>query len=261
MLPRTVTCLKSCLSGSFCRPYVNCARRASIQRSESAFAQFVQHFSTSDASKGAESTLKQTPKQFTWKSDFDEFLDKNAPCQVFGTSPRADLFDGRKALECGILEDDLRYRTTCYSKGIRPPYIHINEHRVAMHVSLTTLPLDQLGHQILRQVVGERRYDLRKKELVLQCNHFASRIENKRYLVQTLDKLILSCQRLALDAPLVGEDARSEIPSIVDSLKTTGGGPRDALMSSNINRAGLIVNRRPKPAPSTWDQLGLDEYK
>eukprot|EP00522_Entomoneis_paludosa_P004965 CAMPEP_0172470506 /NCGR_PEP_ID=MMETSP1065-20121228/66507_1 /TAXON_ID=265537 /ORGANISM="Amphiprora paludosa, Strain CCMP125" /LENGTH=256 /DNA_ID=CAMNT_0013228455 /DNA_START=255 /DNA_END=1025 /DNA_ORIENTATION=- len=215
-------------------------------------------FFSSETAASSEGASKK--KSFSWVSRFDDVFDPTAPDPVWGTEPPAVLFDGTKVMECGILEDDLKYRTSHFEKGDVEPFIHLNEHRVAVHVAFDLLPLDEMGREILRQVVGERRYDLRKKELILQCNYFASRIENKRYLVKMLDKLILSCQRITKDLDNVGEETRTEIPHASDTLPTFGGGDKTILTSSHPIRNGLIVNRPPKPAPSTWDQLGLEEY-
>mmetsp|Transcript_12538 Transcript_12538/g.34789 ORF Transcript_12538/g.34789 Transcript_12538/m.34789 type:complete len:263 (-) Transcript_12538:80-868(-) len=218
-----------------------------------------QHRCLSSGEKDAAATAKKAAS-FKWNSKLDDLFDPTNTCPVFGKGPRVSLYHSPKMLECGVREDNLKYRTTCYGKGLHPPYIHLNEHRVAVHVELRLLPLEKLGHEILRQVVGEQRYNLTRNELILQCNQFPSRIENKRYLVQTLNKLILSCQRLEQEAHNPGEDVRTEIPHISDSLETTGGGPKDALLSNNPGRVGFVVNRKPKPSPATWDQLGLDEY-
>mmetsp|Transcript_7164 Transcript_7164/g.9304 ORF Transcript_7164/g.9304 Transcript_7164/m.9304 type:complete len:221 (-) Transcript_7164:194-856(-) len=152
------------------------------------------------SSSAEANALEDTSNQFHWNSEMDDLFDPSAPCLVYGSATRIPR-PPSKVMECGVEEDDLRYKTTNYEKLLKPPYIHPNEHKVVLHVTLEDLTLDEIGHEILKQAVGHNRYDLRKKELRLQCNHFASRIENKRYLVQTLDKLILSCQRLAKDLP------------------------------------------------------------
>ena len=52
---------------------------------------------------------------------------------------------------------------------------------------------------ILKDIVG-RRYNEERQQLFLQTVQFGSRIENKRYLVDMLDRLVLACQRLAKEA-------------------------------------------------------------
>lgn len=154
-------------------------------------------FSTASRDFGSKSN-----SEFHFESSLDNLFDPSAPCMIFGEEkpiPKPPT----KLLKCGIPENMLRYKTTHFEKTIKAPYVHTCEHRIYVLVDLDLLPLDEVGHEILKQVAGHNRYDLRKKELRLQCNHFPSRIENKRYVVDTLDKLILACQRVAKDVSKV----------------------------------------------------------
>jgi len=100
-------------------------------------------------------------------------------------------------LKCGISENSLRFRTTCYPRLMLPPYTHNSEYKVTLKVSLRDIPLEtELEKTIFFQIVGSR-YLADKKELRLTSEKFASRIENKRYLCSVLDRIVLSSKRLA----------------------------------------------------------------
>jgi len=103
-----------------------------------------------------------------------------------------------KRLKCGVPESKLRFSTTSFGRTMNDPHVHPNEHRVVMKLNLNDVPLDRNGieMEILREIVGTRLNDERN-ELRLMSNQFGSRIENKRHLVDMLDRIVLSCQRLA----------------------------------------------------------------
>lgn len=137
-------------------------------------------------------------------SYLDSILDPSAPASLFGSSslaeeePSAVLLRSNKFLKCGISENVLRFKTQSYGRLLNAPFVHANEHRVVLLISLDELPLStQLEHDILEEIVGVQRYNRERNELRLQSVQFGSRIENKRHLVSMLDRLVLSCQTLA----------------------------------------------------------------
>jgi len=88
------------------------------------------------------------------------------------------------------------------------PYVHVREHQVILKVNLrrpgvrddSSSPpcyLTDLEQAILLEIVGPSRYNVQTQELRLTSNSFGSRIENKRHLTSMLDRIIISCQRLA----------------------------------------------------------------
>lgn len=138
-----------------------------------------------------------------YDSPLDEVLAPDAPCPIYGTAGRPPMRQ-RKFLECGLPEDLIRFHTTVWDKTLLAPFVHTREHRVALHVDLKDLPLDDVGKQILQQVVGHQRYDVKRNVLKMNAAHFPSRIENKRYLVRMLDKVVIACQRVAKSLPVEG---------------------------------------------------------
>lgn len=131
-------------------------------------------------------------------------------------SPMKDLFDNMhsagpttlgttefvpvntKFLKCGVAESALRFTTTAYGRLSDAPFVHPSEHRVILQVSTDKLPLSPQEQDILKEIVGSR-WNEERQELRLQSTQFGSRIENKRHLVSMLDRIVLSCQRLALE--------------------------------------------------------------
>lgn len=103
-------------------------------------------------------------------------------------------------LDCGICESDLRFRTTSYGRFALPPYVSPGEHRVTVTLSLDAIPWDaQRGEaekKILLEIVGPR-YNQEKNDLKLSSEKFGSRIENKRYLVGMIEKIVSNARELA----------------------------------------------------------------
>jgi hypothetical protein len=103
-------------------------------------------------------------------------------------------------LDCGICESELRFRTTSYGRFALPPYVSPGEHRVTVTLNLDAIPWDeQRGEaekEILLQIVGPR-YNPEKNVLKLSSEKFGSRIENKRYLVGMIEKIVSSSRELA----------------------------------------------------------------
>lgn len=136
------------------------------------------------------------------QSLFDR-MEANAPSSIPATEyVRAP----EKHLKCGIPESALRFTTTAYGRTLMAPHVHPKEHQVIMKVDSSKLPLNEIEKDILREIVGPRLNDERN-ELRLTSNQFGSRIENKRHLVSMLDRIVLSCQRLAKEIEL---DAKRE---------------------------------------------------
>jgi len=105
-------------------------------------------------------------------------------------------------LDCGICESDLRFRTTSYGRFALPPYVAPGEHRVTVTLSLDAIPWDaergEAEKEILLQIVGSR-YNPEKNELKLSSEKFGSRIENKRYLVGMIEKIVSNSRELATE--------------------------------------------------------------
>jgi hypothetical protein len=122
--------------------------------------------------------------------DLFDRMERNGPTAL-GTT---DFFSEKKYLDCGIPESALRFTTSSYGRLQQAPFVHPNEHRVVMTARTTSMSATE--KQILREIVGDRFSDT-KNTVRLASNQFGSRIENKRHLVSMLDRIVLSCQRLA----------------------------------------------------------------
>ena len=134
---------------------------------------------------------------FGEESPLDSFLEPGAPTPLFG-STEFNPQPASKRLECGVEESSLRFKTRSYGRLLQAPFVHPNEHKVVMTVPFAALGLNALERDILKEIVGSRWHEDRQ-ELQLQSVSFGSRIENKRHLVSMLDRLVLSCQRLAAE--------------------------------------------------------------
>ena len=100
-------------------------------------------------------------------------------------------------LECGIPESELRFRTMSYGRFALPPYVSPGEHRVTVKVALSAIPFEnEQEKEIFLEIVGSR-YNSKKGDLQLSSEKFASRIENKRYLVDVIEKIVLNARKLA----------------------------------------------------------------
>lgn len=151
------------------------------------------------------STIAQTPLPRFFgavneNEDYDsplkalfERMERNGPTAL-GTIQPIELPD--KVLECGVRESDLRFSTTTYGRTLTAPFVHPNEHRVTLKVNISKLPLNETELLILREIVGSR-YNEERGVLRISSGQFGSRIENKRHLVSMLNRIVLSCQRLA----------------------------------------------------------------
>ena len=132
-------------------------------------------------------------------SPLGRFLDPNAPTPLFGKTEFQPKPVTTKKLECGIDEAVLHFKTKCYGRLLNAPFVHPNEHKIVMTVPIQDLKLNALERDILKEIVGTGRWQEDRGQLRLQSVSFGSRIENKRHLVSMLDRLVLSCQRLAAE--------------------------------------------------------------
>ena len=107
----------------------------------------------------------------------------------------AELVERR--LKCGILESELRFQTTSYGRFVLPPHVSPGEHRVIVKVALSAIPFEnEAEEEIFLDIVGVR-YNPKKGYLQLSSEKFASRIENKRYLVDMIERIVLNARKLA----------------------------------------------------------------
>lgn len=132
-----------------------------------------------------------------YESPLDKILDPSAPTPLFN-STEFKKPPPPKRLECGVDESALRFKTKSFGRLHNAPFVHPNEHKVVMSVPFESLNLDNLEREIMKEIVGSRWRE-KEGELRLQSVSFGSRIENKRHLVSMLDRLVLSCQRLAAE--------------------------------------------------------------
>ncbi len=100
-------------------------------------------------------------------------------------------------LECGIPESELRFITVSYGRFALPPYVSPGEHRVTVKVALKAIPFkNEQEKEIFLEIVGSR-FDPKKGDLQLSSEKFASRIENKRYLVDMIERIVSNARTLA----------------------------------------------------------------
>ncbi|KAL7514371.1 hypothetical protein ACHAXN_011552 [Cyclotella atomus] len=131
-------------------------------------------------------------------SDF--FANIEAGRSTLGTTEEMEkqiLEIEEKYLDCGIPESALRFKTSSYGRFVLPPYVCPGEHRVTVKVPLSAIPFNNSSERvILLQIVGSR-YNKDKDFLQLSAEKFASRIENVRYLVDTIEKIVAGARKLA----------------------------------------------------------------
>jgi len=102
-----------------------------------------------------------------------------------------------RRLKCGIPESALRFRTKSYGRYMLPPYVSPGEHRVTVKVALSAIPLEnEREKEALLQIVGSR-YNLEKGDLQLSSEKFASRVENKRLLVDMIERIVTGAREVA----------------------------------------------------------------
>lgn len=102
-------------------------------------------------------------------------------------------------LKCGILESELRFETRSYGRLVLPPYVAAGEHKVTVKVALKAIPFtNEREVDIFLETVGSR-FNKKKGVLQLSSEKFASRIENKRYLVDMIERLVFSAKELAIE--------------------------------------------------------------
>lgn len=115
-----------------------------------------------------------------------------------GLSETDPLNPPSKLLKCGIAEDSLSFKAAHYTMSQLPPFVQRGEFKITLKVSLDDIPLkNKVERDMLLQLVGNR-YHEKTNRLMLTSDKFPSRIENKRYLVELLDRLVIGAQKLAL---------------------------------------------------------------
>ena len=68
---------------------------------------------------------------------------------------------------------------------------------MTVKVALSAIPFEnEQEKEIFLEIVGSR-YNSKKGDLQLSSEKFASRIENKRYLVDVIEKIVLNARKLA----------------------------------------------------------------
>lgn len=102
-----------------------------------------------------------------------------------------------KLLKCGVAEHLLRFKTTTYGRLLEEPFVRPNEHRVILQVAIRHIPLTDVQHAVLKEIVGNRLND-DTGVLQLSSSQFGSRIENKRHVVSMLERAVESAKNLAL---------------------------------------------------------------
>eukprot|EP00579_Thalassiosira_antarctica_P004836 CAMPEP_0201887270 /NCGR_PEP_ID=MMETSP0902-20130614/24513_1 /ASSEMBLY_ACC=CAM_ASM_000551 /TAXON_ID=420261 /ORGANISM="Thalassiosira antarctica, Strain CCMP982" /LENGTH=252 /DNA_ID=CAMNT_0048417159 /DNA_START=69 /DNA_END=827 /DNA_ORIENTATION=+ len=136
-----------------------------------------------------------------YASPFSEFFTNiEAGRTSLGTTEEMEqrAFEIQEAhLKCGIPESELRFKTTSYGRFALPPYVAPGEHRVIVKVALSAIPFEnEQEKEFFVQIVGAR-YNKEKGDLQLNCDKFASRIENKRHLVDMIERIVSNARELA----------------------------------------------------------------
>jgi len=85
--------------------------------------------------------------------------------------------------------NSIKWETTSYDKFALKPHIHPGEWKVKGKVAVTLLELDETATANLKMIAGSR-YNANRNELTLTSEKFESRMENKNYLISTLDKMV-----------------------------------------------------------------------
>ena len=116
-----------------------------------------------------------------------------------GLSETEPLVRQSKLLKCGIAEDALSFKATHYTQSPLPPFVQRGEFKVTLKISLDDIPFEnEVERDMLLQLVGNR-YHEKTNRLMLTSDKFPSRIENKRYLVELLDRLVIGAKKLAVE--------------------------------------------------------------
>lgn len=185
------------------------AAAASAASSRSSTSQQGDYTNSSNNNEGGGSSSSSiTTSNEDYVSPFEEFLsrmERNGPTTLDmagataanATTTTESSKNATKILQCGIPETALRFSTTSYGRTMNEPYVHPTEHRVIMKVNTNLISTNVVERELLRSVVGHNRWNDERNELRLMSDQFGSRIENKRHLVHILDRIVLSCQRLA----------------------------------------------------------------
>jgi hypothetical protein len=170
-------------------------RAVSLRLAKRPLAAVAQQQQQQQQAAPAQRAAQRLMSTFAEESPLDRFLNPAAPTPLYEADDYQPL--PRKKTQAGVDEAALRFKTTAYGRLLQAPHVHPNEHKIVLTVRLADLPLqNDLERDILKEIIGSR-WHASKGELRLQSVAFGSRIENKRHLVSMLDRLVLSCQRLA----------------------------------------------------------------
>lgn len=85
--------------------------------------------------------------------------------------------------------NSLKWSSQSYEKFALKPHIHPGEWKVSVRAEVASLGLDEVGKENLKRLVGPR-WEGNKGTVRLTCEQFGSRVENKRWCVSTLNKLV-----------------------------------------------------------------------
>lgn len=100
-----------------------------------------------------------------------------------------------------IPDSKLRFQTkSTFATGGSIYYPHLKFHpadfKVAVVVALADLQLSHIEQDIFIEMVGPR-FNQGKRLVRLTADRFSNRIENKKYLIYVLEKLLLESKRIA----------------------------------------------------------------
>ena len=163
--------------------------------------------------KSLVSTIARRPLATTSKSTTNSNNKYESPLAPFfkqvksgrtssGLTANAPLVDTSNfsKLECGIDEQDLRFKAVSYERMTLPPFVQGGEFKITLKIDLADIPFEnEAEKEVLLEMVGNR-YDEKRQRILLNCDKFSSRIENKRYLVALLDRLVMTSRKLVKEA-------------------------------------------------------------
>ena len=108
-----------------------------------------------------------------------------------------------------VPDSKLRFKLNArFDFGASLYYPHLDTHpadlKVALMVDTKDLGLSPTELRVFLRMVGPR-YNHNKREVKITCKRFANRIENKRFAVLTLEKLLAEARKIA-NGPLEYEE-------------------------------------------------------
>lgn len=134
-----------------------------------------------------------------YKSPLAPFFDNiSKGLTTSGLKDDDPLMPEPKYLKCGIRRDALRFKANHFPLLDLPPFIHTDEHKVTLLLELQYVPFNSdLERELLIEMVGKGRYNDKHQLIKMGSTKFASRIENIRYLVALVERLMVCVQGLA----------------------------------------------------------------